>query len=220
MATITRMRINLEINKLLIALREHTEWESVSPEVVLRLVDGDHRELGRQFAEFIKNGGRVNVGERNAVSISRPMQFDLTTLPGREGWQIVDEETDQRSVELETLSPSMVRLETMLKTGEPSITGEERLKRIKEAGHVRLDLGVFLAFWNNQELIPENWKENADGTDCFIYFDGTVLLSPLGERYVFCMYRHNSVWNQTLDCLAVDQCQDSVSAILVPRKTA
>lgn len=94
-----------------------------------------------------------------------------------------EEERDYRSSTLTQLDLSNVQLVTCLKQGESVMTGEERLKRLKTGGHIRLDENAFKAFWENQALIPSRFKERVNGNIQFIFFDGVVLRGPDGRRY-------------------------------------
>ena len=104
-----------------------------------------------------------------------------------EGWSIA--ELHERAFELTEVDLNKVRFETMLRPGETSVKGEEKLRRLKEAGHIPLDATVFLALWQNQVLIPEDWK-----TKGYIFFDGTVLCNPDGYRYVLIMGWNDGKW--------------------------
>jgi len=136
------------------------------------------------------------------LSIDRTKPFNPAFFIIGTGWSI--DEEDQRSLSLTKVDLTKVRLETMLKSNENVITGgEEKLERLKEAGYIRLDAKILWTLWENQSLIPESWKEKINGNVCFIYFDGTVLLSSDGFRYVLCLYWDGGewVWGCTLlDC--------------------
>jgi len=82
----------------------------------------------------------------------------------------------------------------MLKDGETYVNGEEKLKRLKSAGHIRLDDGVFQVFWKNQHLIPERFKEKTGGNTTYIFFDGTILRGPGGGRYVLYLFWCGGEW--------------------------
>lgn len=166
--------------------------------------------IGYRFNTLLEAIGQAILGKPDVVHINHPMLSDIVAFIGKGGWNVLDTETDVRSAALETLCHSDIRLKTMLGRGEVSIKGEDRLARAKEAGHIRLGVGVFFTFWNNKQFIPECWK----GTDYYIYFDGTVIISPIGERYVFCLYWDRDTWCATLDWLGRDDCKDSVSAVI------
>jgi hypothetical protein len=73
-----------------------------------------------------------------------------------------DEEQDERSLALTTIDLTTVRIETMLTEGERLITGEERLTRLKEKNHIRLDAKVFQTLWQNQHLHPRELEGDGE----------------------------------------------------------
>jgi hypothetical protein len=82
----------------------------------------------------------------------------------------------------------------MLKSGESVVNGEEKQKRLAQAGHIRLDAGIFWFLWNNQHLIPASWKEKINGNTRYIYFDGTVLRGSNGSRCVLFLFWDGGQW--------------------------
>lgn len=83
---------------------------------------------------------------------------------------------DGNSIELEQLSLEEVLFESALLKWEGTITGEERIKRIKGGNFARLDIGIFLTLAKNPEKIPNHWKFLPDGSSPRkIVFDGTLL---------------------------------------------
>ncbi len=128
----------------------------------------------------------------NILRIDRSVKFDPAKFLG-EGWKI--DEEDERSLTLAEVDLVQIRLEHMLKDGEDQVRGETKLERLKKAGHVRLDARIFQILWENQNLIPESWKEKTNGNTTFTYFDGTILLSPDGYRYVLYLYWRDGQWH-------------------------
>ena len=124
------------------------------------------------------------------------------------------EEQDERALVITEVDLSKIRLETTLKPGETPVIGEERLKRLKKAGHIRLDAKVFQTLWENQSLIPEKWKEKTNGNTTYIFFDGTVLRDPDGDRYALCLYWYDGEWYWYYDWLDVDFGASYPSAVL------
>jgi hypothetical protein len=53
---------------------------------------------------------------------------------------------------------------------------------------------VFQTLWQNQHLIPHQWKEQTNGNTTFIFFDGTVLRHPGGDRCVLCLFWNGGEW--------------------------
>lgn len=123
-------------------------------------------------------------------------------------------EQDTRSASLTEFDPTNGLLVSTLKYGERSITGEENLARLKEAGHVRLGAKQFLAFWENQSTIPEAWKDKMDGNIRFIYFEGDVLRGPYGNRCVLYLDWHGGKWRWHVDWLGNGRDAHHLSAVL------
>lgn len=155
----------------------------------------------------------IYAGQKTAddLLIDRSEPFDPAKFIDK-GW-IIDEE-DGRSLALVKIDPAAVQLEHMLKAGETRITGEEKFKRLKQAGHIRLDAKVFQTFWENQNLIPERWKEKTNGSMTYVFFDGTILWSPSGYRYVLCLCWRSVEWDRGCRWLERDWRDDFPSAVL------
>ena len=56
---------------------------------------------------------------------------------------------------------------------------------------IPLNADIFMAFWENQNLIPQEWKENVDGKSTTVYFDGTEITDKFRRRQVICMWWYN-----------------------------
>lgn len=187
-------------HQIVATLVANTAWEEIDFEGagLQNLVIRNAKEAGRQFTAFLKNGGRVIVGEARTIFIDRTAPFDpVKLLELGQGWTI--DEQDECSLVLNQIDLTNIRFEHMLKKRESCIKGEERLKRLKKAGHIRLDAKVFQTLWESQALIPESWKEKTNGSTTFIFFDGTVLRNPDGDRYVLCLYWYDGRWNWRYD---------------------
>lgn len=148
---------------------------------------------------------RENPWEPKIFPINRDQPFDSEKFLGR-GWTI--NEQDERSLYITQLDLNEVRLEHMLRKDEDVIKGEEKLRRLKEAGHIRLDAGIFQAFRKNQVLIPRSWIGN------FVYFDGTILRSPTGNRCVLFLFWRDGQWDWGYFWLEQDWTTGSSSAVL------
>jgi hypothetical protein len=153
-------------------------------------------EVGNRFSNFLRTLGTliVRAGRRTRiVRIDRTKVFDPVRFMDHPGLRI--EEQDQRSIMIEEIDPSDISLESMLQD-ETVIGGEEHLKRLKQKGYVRLDAGIFQTLWENQHLIPEDWKGTLHEPK-YVFFDGTVLRNQYG-RYVISMYwDKDKKWNWT-----------------------
>ena len=171
-------------------LMNNADWDAVNASILQKVIDNP-KDAGREFTAFLKNGGRVIVGEPKVITIDRTSAFDPVTFIGN-GWSIVEE--DERSLKLGEVDLTKVNFETMLKDRESSVVGEEKLKRLKDAGHIRLDAKVFQTLWENQHLIPASWKEPTNGNTTYVFFDGTILRGSGGDRYVLCLYWRVGEW--------------------------
>ena len=117
--------------------------------------------------------------------------FDPATFIG-EGWSLIPEEQDKRSTALKEVDMSKVEFVTCLEPGETSITGEEKLERLKKKNCIRLGATVFAGPWqdyqvNGKDSVLEHLYQEKGIT--YMDFPGDVLLSPVGDRYVLYLYR-------------------------------
>ena len=151
------------------------------------------------------------VEESIMIKIDRTEPFNLAQFMVQ-GSSI--EEQDERALVITEVDLSKIRLETTLKPGETPVIGEERLKRLKKAGHIRLDAKVFQTLWENQSLIPEKWKEKTNGNTTYIFFDGTVLRRPSGNRCALYLYWFGGEWLWYCNWLDRDFDASNPSAVL------
>ncbi|MBI3952527.1 MAG: hypothetical protein HY336_01060 [Candidatus Doudnabacteria bacterium] len=100
-----------------------------------------------------------------------------------------EEDEDQRVLALTQIDLAEVRLENTLRRREGEVQGEERLRRLKALADIRLDALVFQTLWEIMVLIPKSWRRV--GRVCF---DGTILRSPGGRRYVLYLYFSGGLW--------------------------
>ena len=191
------------------ALTANVDWDALSTAMLQQIVDNP-KEAGKQFTAFLKMGGKVIVDGPKVISIDRTQPFDTAFIG--DGWTI--EEQDERSLALNEINLTEVAFETTLKKGEKTVGGEEKLKRLKEDGRIRLDAGIFKTLWENQHLIPEKWKEQTNGNTTFIYFDGTLLRNAYGDRYVLFLYWRGGEWRWSYGWLDSDWNADRPSAVL------
>src|SRR3989338_1591250 len=126
-----------------------------------------------------------------------------------------EEEQDKRALAITEVDLNNIRFETTLRSGEKSVKGEEKLKRLEVFGCVCLDAKFFQTLWENQDIIPEKWKESPGGETAFIFFDGTVLRNPGGIRYILYLYWLGDEWNWDFNWLGGDWDVCGKSAVLV-----
>lgn len=210
------------------ALATNTDWTKVRFEGanLQERIIRNPTEAAKQFVAFLNNGGNLIIGEPKVILIDRSEPFDPATFKGLgKGWLIWkgpidgdglkgEEEQDARSLALTELDLTKVRFETGLKSGEGSIKGEAKLARLKEAKHVRLDAKVFLTLWENQHLIPLQWKEKTNGNTTYVFFNGTVLRDSNGDRYVLYLFWDVGEWVWNYRWLENDQRVSDPSAVL------
>ena len=198
-------------SKVLIALNNGINWNDLNIEDLEKILI-DPEEVGRQLTLFIKNGGKVYFEEVKVIKIDRSVLFDPETFIDHM-WSI--EEQDLKSIALTEINLTEVTFDSILKKGEKSIKGEDRLKRLKQkTNSIRLDAGVFKKLWENQNLIPEKWKEQTNGDPTFIFFDGTIVRNSRGNRCVLYLCWSCNRWNWDYSWLERDWSANNPSAVL------
>jgi hypothetical protein len=188
-----------------------TKWEQVDKSNLQKFIELTPEQRGARFAAFLNNGGNLMIGSQ-VIKIDRTKLFNPADFIGA-GWMI-DEPQDEKSLALSELDQAKVRFETTFKADESSVGGEDKLKRLKKAGHVRLDAKIFQTLWENQSLIPESWKEKINGNTRYIFFDGTVLRDPSGNRCVLYLYWSEGQWDWSGNWLDDYFSADDPSAVL------
>lgn len=149
---------------------------------------------------------RSNVTTSNLLQIDRSKPFDPIAFMGKE-WSIAEQ--DERALAFDKIDLNKVTFETMLRSGEVFVKGEEKLRRLKEVGHIRLDARVLQLLLENQSFIPKSWKSKE-----YIFFDGTILRGPDGDRYVLCLYSRGGQWLWRFYWLNIDWNAKGFSACL------
>jgi len=120
--------------------------------------------------------------------------FDPATFIDK-GWKVLEAETDRRASALEQVDFTKANLETCFKQGETHITGEEKLKRLKEGGNIRLGSETFLALWTEEGQKTLEWLHGEKGVACFDFF-GTILEGPYNDRFVLRLYRYGYSYDE------------------------
>ncbi len=142
--------------------------------------------------------------------------FDPVSFIG-EKWSLIPEERDLRSARLTEVDFATALWEICLNEGESSITGEEKLTRLKTSGKIRLGSTVFLGLWTDYQARKEDsvlerlFKEQKI---TYLDFFGDVLLNPHGNRYVLYFFRNDGVWHWISYYLGYDWNADHLSASL------
>ena len=161
-----------------------------------KLASADGIRVLIELNKFLRNGCRMVIVSAGKFLVDRATPFNPATFIGA-GWTIWkgpadgdglsgDEEQDSQSLALTEIDWSTVTFEHTLREGETTITGEEKLRRLKELGHLRFDAKV------GQDLMNEPGRITlamlrARGIKWFD-LPGTVLRSPDGHRCILYLY--------------------------------
>ena len=189
-----------QARNLIASFAVDTPWDKIEVDVQ-PFIELSPEQRGNSFAAFIANKFRLVIGESRLI-ITKPFdpaEFvgkDYTTWKGHiDGDGLSgDKDIDQRSLALTEIGLAKFIFETCLKKGEVSISGEEKLRRLKEEkpDFVRFAGNVFLGLWLDYEVNKENsileWFYRNLGIT-FMDFPGQVLRGPGGGRGVLCLDR-------------------------------
>ncbi len=149
------------------------------------------------------------------IPIDRSKPLNPVRFVGK-GWAI--EEEDVRSLTLHEIDIAKIQLVTMLKPGEQVLDGEERLRRLKESGYIRLDAKILQTLWESRYLLG-HWKEKVDGKTLHIFCDGTIFRHPRDDghnrRCVQAMYWLEGMWMLRSFSLDSIWSANSPSAVLI-----
>lgn len=141
---------------------------------------------------IIAAAGSSLAGTKLRIDRSQPVDPIKLLRPG---WTIAEQ--DERSLALKEVDLSQVRLVHVLKLGERWVQGEEKIRRLKNAGYIRLDAKIFQTLWENQRLIPKSWRQKTGRHETWIFFDGTVLASQKEDaRCVLFLYWKGRRWDK------------------------
>ena len=142
-----------------------------------------------------------------AQNLACPKTFDPALFIG-ESWSTAEE--DERANELTEIDVNSIALVSCLNVVDHIPTGEECLMRLKETPNVRLGGRVFLALWESQDLIPDNWKQPF----VFVFFDGLILLHRNGNHYSPYLSWNGGGWQWHACWLGNTRSPGSQSAVL------
>lgn len=104
--------------------------------------------------------------------------------------------TDPRTTALTQIDFTKVNLETCLSEndgGFVTISGEEKLSRLKEGGNIRLGAETFLALWLEKGHKTLEWLFKEKGV-CDLDFFGTIFMTPSDRLFVLILKRRNGHW--------------------------
>ena len=177
---------------------------------------------------YLQNGveGKFFFGELKSFLTK---QFDPAEFIGK-GWTIWkgpsdgdglsgEEDMDKRSLSLTEIDIASLFFENCLKGDEKSITGEEKLRRLKEEKPelTRLGGNIFLGLWSDYQANRENSVLKMlyqTRKIRFIDFPGLILRNPHGDRDVLYLYRDDGgEWDWSGRWLGNDWDADDLSAV-------
>lgn len=147
----------------------------------------------------------------DSLRVDRRSSFDPGCLL-RGLWRVVQE--SERSCVLTDVPVSTLGLEDTLTSGEVWIPGNERMARLQARGHIPADAKIFQALWENQHLIPEDWKTERDGDAIYVYFDGTSLQREGGKPSVLVLCWYADAWHWHHERLDVPRNVNRPSAVI------
>lgn len=167
---------------------------------ILQVVDWNKVEL--QDLIEAANGGKLGpaltkwLGDKGWFPRPPPLVIDRSISPvcrlgpewsvwlgpadgnGLEG----EPDVDPRAGAVTTFDVSKVRFLSGLVEGESSITGEERLKRLRIGTDIQIDAQTFWALYTEKGQVTLRWLHDFYGVN-WIEELGTILRCPDGRRY-------------------------------------
>ena len=170
---------------------------------IIEFVPEEFEEFGERFRAFSEND--FDLGKHRISFFGVSCQIS---------------EEDNRSSLISQVGLFSLRFEICLKEGETIISGEEKLRRLKEEKPelIRLGEGAFLFFLldyrtNKEDSILEWFWKNYQISR--LDFFGTVL-DQKGDRRVLCLYRSDDGrWHWDSCWLDDDWSADDLSVVLV-----
>ncbi len=182
-----------------------TPWEEIEADVQ-PFIELPPKQRGKRFAAFIENEFRITCDTE--LLLKKP--FNPAAFVGG-GWDVwlgpsdgdgfSGDKEDLRTLPLKTMiRPARFVRKTCLRPDEEWITGEEKLRRLKEEPDLfLLDGSVFIALWddyqtNKREESVLEWIFRNMGVT-FLDFLGLPLRNPGGNRSVLYLDRVIGGWS-------------------------
>jgi len=177
-------------------------YDDVSCETAQNIVKGDHNWFARQFVRFLANGCRFIFGSLTVACAP----FDPAKFPSfGEGWSFWkgpkdgnglegEEERDKVSLALAEVDFEKTDFLICLEEGESSITGEEKLLRLRKLGRPIYGANQFLGLWQDYQSCQNKADSKLEKLYqqkgvTYVDFFGDILRFPDGRRYVLFLYR-------------------------------
>lgn len=138
------------------------------------------------------------------VSIDRSKPFDPCVFLQEPGWKIIEQ--DERALALVEFNVN-IRPKPVQDWDEYAIGGEDRMQRIRAMRRrIPMDAKLLEVLWSNLWPLPTWWaKMDRDGMARTFTFDGTLLMSPNGDRCVLSLsYNDIGGWRLDYEALAAN----------------
>ena len=176
------------------ALACNVDWDKLDSAAVQSIIE--HAKQA-EITEFLLNGARLG-GGGSILTIDRSTPFDPATFIG-DGWSIWRgpvngnglggaEQQCKKSLALTEVNIAKIRLKTCLEGKEMDVRGDRFLRRLKRGTILLLDAKIGQTLLENPNCIPEDWKKTP------VYFMGTELRAPNGNRCVLYLYWIGTRW--------------------------
>ncbi len=119
---------------------------------------------------------------------------------------------DLRAGTILAFDASKVRLLDGLNEGQPTITGEEKRRKLRVGIHIQIDVQTLWALYAENGQVTLRWLHDHHEVT-WMESLGTILRNPNGRRCSFCLYRWGSgAWGW--DCNWVDSRRDASNPAL------
>lgn len=135
---------------------------------------------------------------RKTIIIDRKASIDFEGFLGMDDLGFVIDKQDECSLSLREVDPAEIRLVSLYHNDEkrailiPDVVD----RRCRDAGYIALDARFFYALWQDQSLIPNDWKREKTR----IYFEGTVFgLDVVPAAFILYLYMDGGEWKKGLD---------------------
>jgi len=180
-------------------------WDNVSRETAQSILKDDPKGFATRFVEFVKNGGRfILSGLKVSCASFDPQKFignDWAFWKGSKDGNGLEgqEERDKMAMALTEVDLEKSDFLTCLGEGESSITGEEKLIRLRKLNRPLYGANQFMGLWqdyqqNKAGSVLEKLYQHKGIT--YIDFFGDVLRRSDGYCCVLCLYRDDGgLWH-------------------------
>jgi len=175
------------------------DWDQVDGQQLQdEVISLSPEEFGRRFTAFLKAGARFSFGGLKVACASfDPAKFinkDWAFWKGSKNGDGLkgEEERDKASLVLMEVDFEKADFLTCLEQGERSITGEEKLIRLRKLNRPLYGATQFMGLWqdyqqNKDQSVLEKLYQQKGVT--YVDFFGDILRNPHGCRRVLCLCR-------------------------------